>query len=273
MRRSTQRRTARRVLPLLALVLGCGGPAADRADDGEPASARGPTLYVAAASDLQAALPALIEAFEEQNGPSGPRVVATFGASGQLAEQIRQGGTFDLFLAANEAFVRDLADSGDVDPDSVRLYARGSLVLAIYKDVAVEIDALDDLKSPEIRSIAMANPAFAPYGAAARQALEHADLWEALGPKLVTAESVRQALQFVQSGNAEVGFVGKGIADVPEVRTVAVDPAAYEPLAQALGIVRRSPHPAEAEAFARFVGSDEGQDILGSFGFLPPTTP
>ncbi|HEU5115494.1 MAG TPA: molybdate ABC transporter substrate-binding protein, partial [Isosphaeraceae bacterium] len=192
-------------------------------------------LRVAAASDLQTALPILAARFRQD---TGIRIEPTFGSSGQLAQQIEQGAPFDVFLAANRQYVEELAKKRYINPSSVRPYARGSLVLAVHEDVGKWFTSLDDLRKPAIKKVAIANPEFAPYGLAARQALESAGLWDELQPKLVQAESVRQALQFVESGNAEVGLVSRANADSRSLRIIPVNPDLYEPLVQALGIVR-----------------------------------
>ena len=221
-------------------------------------------LRIAAASDLQLALPKLTDRFQASSG-----IVAsiTFGASGQLAEQIKQGAPFDVFLSANETFVQGLAVGGFVKPDSVRRYARGSLVLAVYHDVGDKVQTLADLARPEVKKIALANPATAPYGKAGKQALENAGLWDQLQPKIVIAESVRQALLYVQKGDVEAALVGRAIANVPEVRPVEVDTQLYDPIIQALGIIAASSRGADAEKFVHFVLDAEGQAKLKEFGF------
>ena len=95
-------------------------------------------------------------------------------------------------------------------------------------------------------------------------------MWPAVSSKIVQSETVRQALQFVQSGNAEAGLVGRSIVEVPEVVAIEVDPKLYDPIVQALGVVARSPRPEIAEAFARFVLGDEGQALLLQTGFRKP---
>ncbi len=224
-------------------------------------------LRVAAASDLQAALPEVARRFRAS---TGIEVAPTFGASGQLADQIKAGAPFDVFLSANLKFVRDLASTGDVRPDSVRPYARGSLVLVVNRDSRVPIQTLNDLTRPEVKALALANPRTAPYGAAAKQALERARLWDATAAKRVQAESVRQALQFVQTGNAEAALVGRSIANVKEVRVVEVDPKLYDPILQGMGIVTRTQRDADAGAFAKYLLSKEGQATLSEFGFTSP---
>ncbi|HEY2156060.1 MAG TPA: molybdate ABC transporter substrate-binding protein [Isosphaeraceae bacterium] len=241
------------ILPL-ALLAGCGSTS------GTPAP-----LRVAAASDLQAVMPILASRFKADTGID---VEVAFGASGRFAAQIKQGAPFDLFLSANRTFVDDLAKSGAIRPDSVRPYARGTLVLVVNKLFDPGVKGIDDLAGDKIKTVAIANPDTAPYGAAAKQLLERAKLWEKVKPKVVQGESVRQALDFVESGNAEAGFVGKAIADVEAVRSVPLPPDGYDPIIQAMGIVADSKRLIDAGQFASFLLGDVGQGILRDFGFL-----
>jgi molybdate transport system substrate-binding protein len=251
---------------LVGLLAGCEPPA--NVPEGAPSAAtqKAAPLRLAAASDLRDALPVLARRFTETTGVG---IVPSFGASGQLAEQIKAGAPFDVFLAANRKFVEDLAAGGFVRPGSVVSYAQGTLVLAVHRESGSAIETLADLKQPEVKKIALANPAFAPYGAAGKQALERAGLWEEVESRIVQAESVRQALQFVETGNAEVGLVGSASAGGAAVRVVPIDPALYDPIIQGLGIVART-RSRSAEAFSAFVLGPEGQKILAEFGFKAP---
>ena len=221
-------------------------------------------LRIAAASDLQLVLPKLADRFQTKTGIAAS---ITFGASGQLAEQIKQGAPFDIFLSANETFVLDLARGGFVKPGTIRRYARGSLVLAVYHHVEDRVRSLADLTRIEVKKIALANPTTAPYGKAGKQALENAGLWDQLQPKIVIAESVRQALLYVQKGDAEAALIGRAIANVPEVRPVEIDAKLYDPIIQAFGIIAATTRSADAEQFALFVLDAEGQRTLKEFGF------
>jgi molybdate transport system substrate-binding protein len=223
-------------------------------------------LRIAAASDLQLALPKLRDQFQARTGIA---TELSFGASGRLAEQIKAGAPFDVFLAANQAFVRDLADQGFVKPESVHSYARGSLVLAVYHELGDQVRSLADLTKPELKKVALANPATAPYGKAGKQALERAGLWTRVEPKIVLADSVGQALLYARKGDAEAALVGRAIANVPGVQVVEVDPQLYDPIVQAVGIVAVSARTADAERFARFVLGEEGQRTLKEAGFAP----
>lgn len=252
----------------LALAFGCApgeGPPADRTPPAPD------FLDLAAASDLQDVMPALIAGFERE--APGVMVRPTFGSSGQLARQIKAGAPFDLFLSANMAYVRDLAAGRFVDPATVAPYAVGSLVLAVHRDAGSSVASLADVARPDLKRVAMADPEFAPYGLAARQALTRAGLWEQVGPKVVLAGSVRQAVQYVQAGNAEVGLVGRSTAQARGLRVVEIDPALYDPVVQGMGVVAESKHPADAARFARFVLGPAGRSVLKSHGFQPPPAP
>jgi molybdate transport system substrate-binding protein len=246
-------------LLIVATIAGCGSTQA-------VSDSATPRVRVAAASDLQTALPAVIERFRGQHTI---KIEPVFGSSGQLARQIGQGGPFDLFLSANRAYVEDLVSKGTIVPASVRPYARGTLVIAVNTKSKVQVDRLDDLARPEIKRIAIANPAFAPYGVAAREVLDRSKLASTVASKLVMADSVRHALQFVQTGNAEVGLVALSVASVPEVRTIDVDSKLHTPIEQYQGIVSHSRDKESASVFADYLRDEEAQSILRRFGFAP----
>jgi molybdate transport system substrate-binding protein len=233
-------------------------------------------IVVAAAADLNFAFKDIAQLFEQQ---TDHRVVLVFGSTGHLTQQIENGAPFDLIASANEHYIVRLAEQGLVVEDTIQLYAQGFIVLAANRDSGVRANVLEDLLSDQIQNIAIANPDHAPYGLAARQALESANLWEPLQHKLVLAENVRQALQYVQSGDAEAGLLALSIASVPEITWLMVDAELYEPLYQALAVTTSSKRPDIARQFAAFVVSETGRQILYSYGFRfpgetePPPTP
>lgn len=227
-------------------------------------------LSVAAASDLQTTLPEVVERFLAVT--PNHKVEVVYGASGQLANQIAAGAPWDLFLSANENYVTSLARQGHVRPGSIRPFAIGTLVLAVHRGAGRNIARLDDLARSDVRHIAIANPEVAPYGAAARTALVRAGLWDKVEPKIVRAETVHQALRFVQTGNAEAGLVSAATADGAEVRVVEIDPALYDPIVQALGVLNSRGHETERSwRFVQFLTEGPGRSVLESHGFrLPP---
>lgn len=222
-----------------------------------------PSVQVAAASDLSVAFEELGRLFEARTGHT---VTFSFAASGALAQQLSQGAPYDLFAAASGAFVDRAVQSGACDGSSKALYARGHLVA--WSKAGVRLETLSDLRQREIAHIAIASPEHAPYGTAAREALTSAGLWAELAPKIVQAENVRQALQFAETGNADVALVARSLI-VPQStgQKLAIDPALYQPLEQTLVVCRHGNNLEGGRAFAKLIESAEGQALLRRYGF------
>lgn len=249
-----------RIVPLaLALAGALAGPAA--APPGPP------TLTVYAAADLAFAFKEIVPLFEQS---TGARVTLVLGSTGNLAVQIEHGAPADVFFAADRSFVDGLRARDVVIAGTESLYAQGRLVLATSRKAAVVVRDLADLGKAEVRRVAIANPAHAPYGRAAQQALEAAGLWERLRPKLVYGENIRQTLQFIQTGAVEAGIVALSVADVPEVQFTPIDPRLHQPLNQIAAVVKRSARPELGVAFIQFLNGPEGRPVMRRFGFLLP---
>ena len=250
----------RRVVFLaLALVLAAGSVA--RA---QPAA---PAVTVYAAADLDMAFREIKPLFEKA---TGARVTLVMGSTGNLAKQIEHGAPADVFFAANESFVDDLQTAGAAIPQTRALYAQGRIVLATPTKSAVAVRELTDLLKPEVRRVAIANPAHAPYGRAAQEALESVGVWERVKPKLVYGENIRHALQFIETGAVEAGIVALSVAGVPDVRYVPIDPRLHKPLNQVAAVVKRSARPELGVAFIQFLNGPEGRPIMKRYGFLLP---
>lgn len=235
------------------------------AADGPPAGAR--SLTVAAAADLQFAFTEIGALFERE---TGGKVVFTFGSTGILARQIDNGAPVDVFAAANIQFVEDLISKGMLIAGTQQLYAIGRIVLAVNRQTGLRLHDLRDLLRPEVKRVTLANPQHAPYGLAGKQALESLGLWGPLQPKLVYGENVRQALQYVQTGNAEAGIVALSIAHVPEVTYTLIDDRLHQPLKQALAIVKGTKEEVLARRFVAFINGPKGRPIMKRYGFLLP---
>lgn len=255
---------------LAILVSSCTAAPSDSATP-TPASIE---LTVAAASDLQFAFTEMGALFEEE---TGHKVTFVFGSTGELAQQIENGGPFDLFAAANVSFVDGLAEKSLIIPDTIAQYARGRIVLAVNRASGIEAVTLNDLLSDEITHVAIANPDHAPYGLAAKEALQSAGIWDQIQDKIVLGENIRQTLQFVQTGDAEVGIVALSVANVPEITWILLDDALHNPLNQALGVVASSQHADVAREFAAFINGPTGRPFMQKYGFVLPgetiTTP
>ncbi|PYM59424.1 MAG: molybdate ABC transporter substrate-binding protein [Candidatus Rokuibacteriota bacterium] len=250
----------RRVVFLaLGLVLAAGS--------GARAQPVAPAITVYAASDLDMAFREVKPIFEKA---TGTRVTLVMGSTGNLAKQIEHGAPADVFFAANASFVDDLQTAGAVIPQTRALYAQGRIVLATPTKSTVVVRELADLLKPEVRRVAIANPAHAPYGRAAQEALESAGVWERLKPKLVYGENIRHTLQFVETGAVEAGIVALSVAGVPDVRYVPIDPKLHKPLNQVAAVVKRSARPELGVAFIQFLNGPEGRPIMKRYGFFLP---
>ena len=250
----------RRIILLALVLVLAAGPAA-------LAQSTSPAITVYAAADLDMAFREIKPLFEKA---AGARVTLVMGSTGNLAKQIEHGAPADVFFAANESFIDDLQAAGAVIPQTRALYAQGRLVLATPTKSAVAVRELAELLKPEVRRVAIANPAHAPYGRAAREALESLGMWERLKPKLVYGENIRHTLQFVETGAVEAGIIALSVAGVPDVRYVPIDPKLHKPLNQVAAVVKRSARPELGVAFIQFLNGSEGRPIMKRYGFLLP---
>jgi molybdate transport system substrate-binding protein len=239
----------------LATSTSCGG-----------GSAR-PDLTVAAAADLQFAFTDIGALFEEE---CGCKVTFIFGSSGNLSAQIESGLPVDIFASADIAYVDGLREKGLILEDTQQLYAVGRIVLAVNRDSDLQVESLRDLLKPEVKKVAIANPDHAPYGIAAMQALQSEGIWEELEPRLVYGENVRQALQYVQTGDAPAGIVALSVADVPEVSYTLIDDSLHQPLRQSLAVLRRTQEEQLGRDFIDFVNGPQGRPIMKKYGFVLP---
>lgn len=220
-------------------------------------------LRIAAASDLARAFKELSDSYTKQ---TGTRIDVTFGASGLLARQIEKGAPFDIYAAASRSYLDDLARKQMIIASTVHNYAVGHI--GIYSAVpGFAINSLAGLASPGIRKIAIANPAVAPYGRAAKEALIGAHLWDKLTDRLVFGENVQQTMQFAQSGNADAAIVSASLGLRAEGKFVPIADSMHAPLVQALGVTTASQHQDAALKFVGYVLSKRGQFILLKYGF------
>jgi molybdate transport system substrate-binding protein len=224
-------------------------------------SAHAAEILVAAASDLAAAEAALRQGFEKA---TGAQVRFIFHASGMLARQIENGAPYDVYLSANERYVRQLVDAGELVGETVAVYAEGRLGLW-SRDGSV--GSLAELTGDRIRNVAIANPAHAPYGVAAKQAFESQGLWSTLEPKIVLAENVRQTYQYGTSGNADAIVTSWTL--VFDQDGVMLPAEWHEPIRQAGGALRRSEEPELARRFLEYLLGPAGQEALRAHGLFP----
>ena len=256
------RLTALRSLVVVCLVLlSCRASAQD--------------LSIAAASDLQSVFPALAERFQRE---TGHRVGLTFGSSGNFFSQIQNGAPFDLFFSADLDYAGRLEAAGLAERGSLYRYATGRIVLWMRNDSGIDVRrGLSVLGDSRVRRVAIANPEHAPYGRAAVAALQHEKLYNTVRPKLVFGESISQAAQFIQSGNAEAGIIALSLARAPALRAggsyYEIPTAFYPPIEQGAVITRASRHKDTARQFLAFLRRSDISRVMQEFGFSIPSNP
>ncbi len=230
-------------------------------------AANSPSLTVAAASDLTPAFSEIGQAFTQQ---SGIEVQFSFGSTGQATQQILEGAPVDVFAAANVDYIEELEAAGRILPDSISIYARGRITLWRPASSQLHITDIRDLQRPEVRRIAIANPDHAPYGVAARQALQAAGLWQEVQPKLIFGNNISQTLQLAESGNVDVAIMALSLSLASDGRWTLIPQNLYAPLDQAMAIIVTTSNPSAARQFTAFVNGDEGRAIMRRYGLLLP---
>ena len=228
---------------------------------------------VAAASDLKFALEEVAAKFERD---TGHKVRLVFGSSGNFYSQILQGAPFQMFMSADEEFVFKLAQAGKT-VDRGRMYALGRIGIIVPAGSTLKADsALNDLaaalKDGRLQRFAIANPEHAPYGARAKEALQHAGLWNAIEPKLVLGENISQTAQFATSGSTQGGIIALSLAkaeSVARLGTFALIPADWHlPLKQRMVLLKDAPAP--LRAVYDYLGTPVAQEIMVRYGFAMP---
>jgi len=224
-------------------------------------------LRIAAASDLQAAMPTLVEAYEHA---TGAKLTVSYGSSATLEQQIQNGSPQDIFLGADYSFPEKLVAAKLADETTPVAYARGALVLWARKDSPLQPLTNDSISDPRIQKLAIANQFHAPYGRAAVAAIGKLKLTASLKDKLVVAENVMQAAQVAESGNAQAALISLTIAMSPHFQQtgtyVGIPTAAYPEIRQCAVVLKNSPNRALAHDFLNWLISPAIQQNLPKLG-------
>ena len=243
-------------ISLLVLMLALGSPLL-RAEE----------LTIAVASNFTRAMDALITDFE---AGSGHKVSVSYGSSGRLYAQILNGAPFELFFSADQAKPEALEQAGHSIPDTRFTYATGGLVLWSATP-GIALTQGERLRTQAISRLAIANPRLAPYGIAAMQVLQALGMGEEYSNKLVMGENINQAFQFVNTGNAQAGFVA--LAQVSENGIIQrgsgwiIPDNLYAPIRQDVVLLKKGAGNQAALEFLEFIESDEAKALIKSYGY------
>ncbi|MDH4873269.1 molybdate ABC transporter substrate-binding protein [Pseudomonas sp. BN515] len=230
-------------------------------------SASAAEVQVAVAANFTAPIQAIAKDFEKD---TGHKLVAAYGATGQFYTQIKNGAPFEVFLSADDTTPAKLEKEGDAVPGSRFTYAIGTLVLWSAQDGYVDAKG-DVLKSGQYKHLSIANPKGAPYGLAATQVLDKLGLTATVKPKLVEGQNITQALQFVSSGNAELGFVALSQVykdgKITSGSAWIVPAELHEPIKQDALILKKGESNPAARALVDYLKGPKAAEVIKSYGY------
>lgn len=226
-------------------------------------------LNIAAAANTTYAFDEIKVEFKKLHPQTNLNV--SLGASGALSTQIRNGAPFHIFMAANMKFVDDIYKDGLAFTPAV-VYAKGKL--AMFSTRGIDLNkGLEILKDPNVKTISIANPKTAPYGAASITAFEKSGIYDAIKNKIVEAKSIGEALSQALSAS-DIGFVAASAMYSPKMAQykegkefVLVDSSLYDPIAQGIVILNTAKDNAEAKAFYDFILGEKGKEIFKKYGY------
>ena len=234
------------------------------------AHVRADAAQVAVAANFAGSARKLADRFERA---SGHRLLLSAGSTGKFYAQIRNGAPFDIFLSADDETPQRLEQEHLAVAGSRFTYALGKLVL--WSPNAGMVDATGDvLRKASFKRLAIANPKLAPYGAAAREVMQKLGVWSVLQDRMVLGENIAQTLQFVSSGNVELGFVAMSQirqgANAPAGSHWLVPRELYQPIRQDAALLARAHANAAARQFLDFLRSPAARELIRSDGYDLP---
>ena len=228
-------------------------------------------VVVAAAADLKFAMDSLVTFFSQSHPDVHIKVV--YGSSGNFFQQIINNAPFDCYFSADIDYPKQLKEKGLTLSD-IHLYGTGQLVLW-SKTLDPSVEKMQSLIDPAVQKIAIANPAHAPYGKRAEEAIRHYGLYDQVKDKLVMGENIAQTAQYAQSGAADVGIIALSLALSPAMQQAGgkywlVPADAHQPLQQGCVLLPHSKGNTGAALFMTYISTPEAKAILKSFGFSQP---
>ncbi|NTV35191.1 MAG: molybdate ABC transporter substrate-binding protein [Deltaproteobacteria bacterium] len=226
-------------------------------------------LLVSAAASLTNAFEELGKQFEAAN--PGVKVIFNFAASGALMQQIDKGAPVDVFASADQKTMDQAEEKNLLLAETRKDFVSNGLVLIVPKDSKLAIKGVKDLSESKIARIAMGNPETVPVGRYAQEVLSKAGLWEGLKPKLIYAENVRQALDYVSRGEVDAGFVFATDAAVAKNKVqVAAVAEGHQPIRYPVAVIAGTKKKDLSQRFMDFLLGSQGQSILARYGFGKP---
>jgi molybdate transport system substrate-binding protein len=248
----------------IVLAIGFCALCACRTSEQSESASKKAEVTVAAAANLTDVFQQIGPLFEAQ---TGIHPVFSFASTGPLTQQIENGAPLDVFTAADSQHVDELEKKGLLLPGSRAIYAVGVLALWIPPSSHAPIQRIEDLTSPQVHVIALANPELAPYGEAAIETLRKLGIWDRVKDRVVYGENINVAKQYGTSKNADAVLTAYSLVIHEDGKVIPVDSSLHQPIDQEMGIVAASKHAGEARKFEDFLLKGDGKKILAAFGY------
>ncbi|MBM7602008.1 molybdate transport system substrate-binding protein [Virgibacillus halotolerans] len=249
-------------------IIGCTSQSEKQSADKPKEKEEKTELMISAAISLTDALDEIKTIYEKEHP-----VELTFnlGGSGSLAQQIQQGVPTDIFISANETWMDTLENEELIHTDSRVDITGNNLVLITNESSEINYQSVDEINPEDVDKIAIGNPESVPAGAYSEQALHHLNMWDELNDnnKLVLAKDVRQVLTYVETGNADIGFIYESDAQTSDKINIltTVDKDLHDPVIYPAAVIADTEHEKEAADFVAFMEMEQAQKILSKYGF------
>jgi molybdate transport system substrate-binding protein len=227
-------------------------------------------LVISAAASLQESLLAIQPEYEKSN--SHIKLTFNFGSSGTLQKQIEQGAPADVFIAAGAKQMKSLVDKNLVELANQFPLLSNDLVLILPIYSKIKLEKLENLKKNEFNHVALGIPETVPAGAYAKETLQYLNMYDALKSKLVQTKDVRQVLTYVETGNADAGFVYRtdAMTSTKVIVALTIDAKMHEPITYPAGIVKATKHLKEAKSFYQYLQGKDAAAVFVRNGFKIP---
>lgn len=225
-------------------------------------------INISAAISLKDALETIQKKYEQKN--PDVKLIFNLNSSGALQTQIEQGAPADIFISAAEKQMDALEKKNLLVKDTRKNLLQNQLVMVILKNSALNIKDISDLTSPSVKKIAIGAPESVPAGQYAQQSLKNLKLWDKIQDKLVYGTNVRTVLTYVESGNAEAGFVYRTDSLISDkVKIVAVAPAdSHDPVIYPAALLSGAKQPKKASDFLNYLFGSDSKPIFEQYGFV-----
>ena len=247
------------------------GPNDEKQED-QQQTAQKTTITVSASAVLTEVFTDMENEFEADN--SGIDLIMNFGNAGSLRMQIEGGAPIDVFASADESHMEMLASKGLVYNDSRKDFAGNFLVIIVPKGNILNLKNIEDLAKPEVKKIALSDTEASAVGKYAKQSLIEDGLWDSVQNKLLTGDTVKNSLVYVERGEAEAGFVFSTDASSAQPDTIEVITSVpvSTPIVYPIAVISSTRHKEKSQLFIDFVTGEKGRYILEQYGFIIPQT-